>query len=367
MKEKKPMKKGVKVFLAVLASTLVVAICFGCVGLYLWHENHKPEFELPPIDPLPSASALPETQKEAVAYLERLYQAAVTADDVEGAWHTDVHLGELQTPLKEADHALVQMIREQSGGQIAALYPSASELVMAGAQDVPVLDIEDSDITDFSVRQGEVNEEADTDDSGFYYLDFTFTPQTPDAEATKNGDVYQGVAQLLAPAVTIEAFSLEPAEEIMNCRVDRVTDDLLSVTKTKRSTIRATVRLTDDYKALYENETFDVTLPYETVESISFSHYGARFMQQQMAVRKNDMKALPASVVVHSTATREDYTLAFDTSVPDVLKIDQDGVMTVEENYDEPITVTMTLEYDGHTYSDTLTVYITELEVKTDV
>ena len=40
--------------------------------------------------------------------------------------------------------------------------------------------------------------------------------------------------------------------------------------------------------------------------------------------------------------------------------------MTVEENYDEPVIVTMTLEYDGHVYTDQLTVYITEMELEAE-
>ena len=40
--------------------------------------------------------------------------------------------------------------------------------------------------------------------------------------------------------------------------------------------------------------------------------------------------------------------------------------MTVIGTQKEPVTVTTVLEYDGHTYTDKLIVYATELEVKTD-
>ena len=40
--------------------------------------------------------------------------------------------------------------------------------------------------------------------------------------------------------------------------------------------------------------------------------------------------------------------------------------MEVVSTQTEPVTVTAVLEYNGHTYTDKLDVYATELEVKTD-
>ena len=78
------------------------------------------------------------------------------------------------------------------------------------------------------------------------------------------------------------------------------------------------------------------------------------------------MKALPASVTVNSEATKDDFKLTFTPSDREAVSIDEDGVMTVNVNGEKTVTVKMTLEYDGHTYTDDLTVYITEKEVSTD-
>ena len=83
--------------------------------------------------------------------------------------------------------------------------------------------------------------------------------------------------------------------------------------------------------------------------------------------KPDDIKALPLDVMVHSTATKEDYALTFESSDPDAISIDETGVMTVHAAREEAITITATLNYDGHTYSVTLTLYHTELEVKKDV
>ena len=103
------------------------------------------------------------------------------------------------------------------------------------------------------------------------------------------------------------------------------------------------------------------------MDNINFHHYCLRFYEKQLVAKPDDIKALPLDVMVHSTATKEDYTLTFDATDPDAISIDDTGVMTVHAAREEAITITATLEYDGHSYSDTLTLYVTELEVKRDV
>ena len=92
-----------------------------------------------------------------------------------------------------------------------------------------------------------------------------------------------------------------------------------------------------------------------------------------MAVKPDDMKSLPADVRVNTAATKDDYKLTFIPSKEGVVSIDADGVMTVSKHAiealvapDDPITIEMKLDYEGKTYTDTLIVYITELEVETD-
>ena len=88
--------------------------------------------------------------------------------------------------------------------------------------------------------------------------------------------------------------------------------------------------------------------------------------ERQMAVQKSDMKALPLDVWVNAETTKDNYKIKFDISQDGILEIDEDGVMTVIGTQKEPVTVTTVLEYAGHTYTDKLIVYATELEVKTD-
>ena len=363
--EKKTMKRGTKIFLGVVGVILAVALCFGCIYLYLRHEQQKPIFEEPELEPQASLTELPTAPEEAAAYIDRLYQAMTTADDVEGDWRTDISIGDITTPFAAADNALVQYFRGQAPGKIAAFYPNAAEVVMADVTDAPVFTIDPGKVLEYASYQGEITE--DNDDSVHYYLDFTMTPDVVDTEAVKAGDVYKQIAETLSSAMTIDALEIIPVDETVNCKVDRLSDDLLNVKITKNYRIQATVTLGDDFAALSEGGKADVEFPYATVEYINFHHYGLRFYEKQLVAKPDDIKALPMDVTVHSTATKEDYTLTFDATDPDAISIDDTGVMTVHAAREEAITITATLNYDGHVYSDTLTLYVTELEVKRDV
>ena len=365
MEEKKKLKRGTKIFLGIVGVTLAVALCFGCIWLYLRHEQSKPIFEEPELKPQVSLTELPASPDEAAAYIDRLYQTMTTADDVEGDWHTDVSLGDITAPFGESDNALLQFFRAQAPGKIAAFYPSAGEVVMSQVTDVPAFRIDPAKVLEYASHQGEITEE--NDDSEHYYLDFTLTPDDVDPEAVKAGEVYQKIAETLSPALTIESFEISPAGETVNCTVDRLSDDLQSVKITKNYQVKASVRFGDDYAALSDGGKADVEFPYTTTENINFHHYRLRFFEKQLVAKPDDIKALPLDVMVHSTATKEDYTLTFEASDPDAISIDETGVMTVHAAREEAITITATLNYDGHTYSDTLTLYITELEVKKDV
>ena len=372
-KEKKPMKKGLKVFLGILTAIIFIALCMGAVGLYIVHDKNKPVFELPDIDPLPAVTELPSDGAEAAAYVNRLYETVCKADDVEGAWHTDVSIGALQTPLGDADNAMLQFFASQAQGQISALYPQEAELIMAKTDKAPAFTLDEKRVLTYTGTQLKVEtEESEETEEGkkeeeipdHYELSFVCTPADVDAALIQSGDIYRSVTETLAPAMAVESFAVKPETEEVTCTIDRPTDDLLNLTVKTSYTLTVLVRFTDAYAAL-GSEPVEITVPYETTLVADFQHYGARFTERQIAENKGAMQALPMDVVVHSTATKDDYTLTFDISNPAAIEVDADGVMRVHEVCDEPVTITMTLQYDSHTYTDTLTVYLTELEIPT--
>lgn len=360
----KPMKKSSKIALIVLVVLVLLGICFTTVGLYAKNEINKPRFSLPEQPLQPSVTPLPADAAQGAAYIERLFQAT-RADDVETTWYTDVNLGgDAQLPFADADNALLLFIRDQAAGQIAALYPSLTDAVTLAVDAAPRLPL-DAPVIEFTAEQGRTDDAGNVTEDDFYFITLTLDPASIDTQAMTTGEVYQGITEILAPAASMDEIHLEATNLTVSAKIDRVTDQLLTVDVTRTFEAQAALTLTDAYAALAAEKTANVTLPYETTEHFSFRHYGARFTERAMAVTPGDMKALPAAVTVNAAATKEDYKLTFDVSQPETMTIDADGVMNVLQASDKPVTITMTLDYDGHSYTDQLLVYITELEVET--
>ena len=365
----KPMKKPVKIVLIVFVAVVLLGICFGSVALYAHNEINKPRFRLPEDEPVASASALPTDKDSLASYTDALYEKTASADDIEASWYTDVNLGgDWTTPFAEADQDLILYIRDHLGGQIADLYPRVNGEI--GNTEMLSFGVRPDEVTDFTATEGRVNEAGDAYDTDYYYIDVALDPAVlaETAAGVQDTDLYKSLAEKLSPAMTVTAVTAEPQEARISYKIDRVRDQVLNVDYTRRYQVKATVELTDEYSGMLRDggKTAEITFPYEAAEHLSFKHYGVRFTAQSMAVTNGDMKALPADVKVNDAATKDDYTLTFTESDPEVISIDEDGVLTVKKAAEEPVTVTMTLEYDGHTYTDTMTIWVTELEVETN-
>ena len=361
------MKKSMKIFLGIVGVVALFGICFASLSIYARKEINKPKFELPELASEQPVSPLPATKEEAFDYVNALYSACTAADDIELSQHTDVHLngdGRV-TPFADADNAILSRVLDQAQGSISGLYPPTESTLMTKLTDVPSLGFTKEDVTDFTATQGYVNEAGETVDDGNYYITLTVNPSCLDTQAMLDGDVRKSIEQELAPMLSVSSSELVPEGFTASFRIGYTDDALVWVELKHNLTVKATVDFTEDYKAL-SGETATLEIPYETVQSIDLFHYGLRFTERQMAVQKNDMKALPLEVRVDAETTKDEYQLRFEVSDDGILEIDADGVMNVVGAQEAPVTVTAVLEYDGHTYSDELIIYATEMEVKTD-
>ena len=367
--EKKPMKKWLRNLLIVLAVIVFSAAAVFFVKVYFDHENSKPKFEFPPIEPRPSVSALPETKENAYKYVSNLFDKAMSANDVELSWSTGVDLsGEMKTPFKKEDQDIVLFIRDRAQGQIGSLYPSVSGVIASQSEEKPEFFFELADVVDFSSEQGHTNEDGTKSDEDYYFIYFNIDPSVLNIDEIKNGEVKAGIEETLSSAMKIKALDLKAEAIAVSFKVDRVTDQLLNVDIRREYTVNSTVELQGEYANLAENGTADIEFPYKANEGISFRHYGVRFLQQQYVCKPDDMEALPVSVTVKEDVPTEEYKVSFEISEPDVLEVDKDVVMKVLKAYEEdkPIEVKMILEFNGHTYSDSILVYVTEKEEPTN-
>ncbi len=365
----KPISKTTRRVLIVLAILLLLGACFTAVSIYAKKEMNKERYPKPD-GTLLSARELPEGKEDVIAYAVELYNKAITADDVETNWHTDVkvkdYAEEKTLPLSEADQQIFYYIWENAGDALKAFYPQADRVTESKNEGVFDLNITPDDVTDFSASRGRYNDDGVYIDDDWYFINLTVNPDTVDASAIPDGEIFKQMKAAFADACDVENAAVEVTGVRMAFRIARAFDQLASLEITRSYRVNADVTLKGDYAPLAENGKAHVSLPYEATEKIGFTYYGAHFTEKAIAVNPGDMSALPASVTVKKEATQEEFTLEFTPSAEDVVKIDADGVMTVLKAYDEPLNIHMKLTFNGRVYEDDLTVYITELEVETN-
>lgn len=354
---KKPLTKKARIALGVLIAVLLIGTCFFCVSLYAKKEFNKPRFEIP--DP-PAHDDLTKrltTMEDTTAFIERLYTEASQADDAEGSWHTDVSFdGEWKTPFSDADNSVLQFLGKQAEGEIGGFYPSADGVLMCESQDAPS-PLLGAAVSDYTLEQAEGKDERED----AYSIMLVRDPSAIDTDRMTHSDVCAAITGKLSPAVEIGEITVTATGAQERYRLDHATDRLLSAELKYEYRIRARVRLTAP--DVGSAQSAEIEVPYTTVQHIEFRHYGVRFTAGGVVTRDGEKLGLGLEVTTRDGESPENYTLSYTPSVPGVLKFDEDRMMTILKPCSEPIVVTVTMQYAGHTYSDSITVYITDLEV----
>lgn len=359
------MKKSGKFFFGVFGILALVGICFLCLSIYAEKEINKPKFELPEGPPR-QLRELPADKDEAFDYVSELYNSIISADDAEATRHTEISTkGEKKTYLSAADSEVLSRVLERSQGNIGSLYPKCENVLVSELNDLPALCFTKADVVDFTASQGQTDENGNTVDDDCYFITLTLNPDCVDKDAILYSDQRKEIEKELSSVLRVTSLDITVKGYTARFKINRFDDYIVHAELRRSLTIKAAVDFKDDFKSLC-SDTAQFEIPYEAADVLDFLRYGIRFTDDQIAVRKNDMKALPLEVRVNSQTEKSDYTLEFDVSKDGILKIDDDGVMTVLSAQTDPLTVTATLNYDGHVYTDVLTVYATELEVKTD-
>ena len=244
--------------------------------------------------------------------------------------------------------------------------PKCENVLAVKAENVPDFGFTADDVIDFTANIGRIDENGKTAEEDCYFITLKVNPERINVNEMLESDVRKNIEKQLSSILSISSLDIASEGFEASFKV-RYADELLTHAEFKRNVrVRAAVDfVSQDYKKL-SDKTAQLEFPYETVNVIDLFHYGVRFNERQIAVQKNDMQALPLEVRVNSQTEKEDYKITYTVSDEGFLKIDEDGVMTVTGTREEPLKVTAELEYDGHKYTDTLIVYATELEVKTD-
>ena len=183
----KPLKKGTKIFLAILIVAVLLCACFVSVAIYARNEFKKERSWIPlQLSPQKSSvTELPDNAHDAYEYVMRLYDEALRSDIVEAGWYTDVDLnGDMQLPFAEVDNGLVNDIRGEAVGAVKALYPDESGVTLSDERhaDIPAVNLQENEILEYAYNADDIFTRKGEYRSDTYEIVFKVDPAFEDVE-----------------------------------------------------------------------------------------------------------------------------------------------------------------------------------------
>lgn len=364
------MSKKKHALLVTLGLIALFAVCIGCVILYAHYEINKPTFEIPEEVPAKSATEIPSNDGEKLSYIEELFNKALSSEtNVTKTVDTSIDSDSVTSTLSSADTSVILLAANSAVGTIKEDYETYEKINSDELKTVPKFSLSKNDISECTIEQGITADDGTVSDDDYYY--FTASVGKNDYPASKNisetfeteksEDIINEIKDELSPSVKIVDSYIHIDSCSASGRIDRVYDELDYIEFARTYEITAYVEFTGDYSSLGEAQ---ITFNYTVKFKYDFTWYGARFTQEADYMNPGNSQTLPVSVIVADTATSDDYKLTFTSSDENIATVDTDGIITAENSSDTTAVITVTLEYRGVTYTDTINITVTDLEVE---
>lgn len=256
---------------------------------------------------------------------------------------------------ENANADVLKYIVSSLSGRIAENYPSHEGEFGDNFDLFPAVSLNADDITEFEIKQGEVNpdDEGTANEPDYYY----FTVKTDELVTAED----------LKPAILKVADSLAEMLDVKNCEIkangstvdgktDRLSDEIQYLNLSTDYTAALDVAFKGEYSALGSGKiTFNLT----TQQNYSYTWAGADITENEIHLKLNEEDALPLEVSLSDKATKDDYKISFESENESAVSVDKDGNIKGLALGKEPTRVTVKFEYLGNTYTDFCLVFVT--------
>lgn len=288
--------------------------------------------------------ALPKNEEDALTLLSKLFDSAVKGGIVKYDSRTDAIIEEITCENKS-----VQDFFSFASGSIceklSSFYEASSikygedastilSVLPGSAPDEVEAEITDQNILVMKLTYNTVfnNMYFLSDDTAAVKL---FT--------TENAGVFSVVNEKFVPSVFVFTLTADAVKgEMLNFTIDRAYDYSANIA--------------------FKNSLSDIgTAPFsmkvQFSEAYNFYYAGIDITQDVMTLKVGDYTTLGVTPYVEANLQENEYSLSF-SSDEKYLTVDENGQITAIENCEEPVEVTITLEYLGKTFTDVCRVYV---------
>ena len=336
-----------------LCSVLALAICMVVVIFVTKLETTEGTYEFEEVSPLMESSYTPD-----VDYLNRLLANATDENKVFITHTNDFSISRTDDGENSSETASTLINRWLTGitDRVNNSLPTYEAGEFGKESELPMTALKQADVTEFNVQIGTRNSETDELENGeYYYFDITldmFAEDVPNCQT--NADVFFEITEEIGNFLNSET-NVETKSISIKGRVNGVTEQIDYLTFERVCDCTFTVGENEDYNNFAQDEVY--SFEYTVSEKFDFSYAGIEFTEDTVYLSLNEDTALGVSAVLNDYA---EYEVSFKSSDESRVTIDEQGYAKGLELSDQPVEITVTLEYLGNTYTDTCLVYVTE-------
>lgn len=359
-----------QVLTIVLVLVVLMGLCSGSVALYAKSAITEGTVELTQ-EPVPSKTAVPDKNGFAAYLADVLVANTYNSSKVKTNLSTNVSIDRdsVQIEGNEANADVVKYIVSSFSGRIGESYPSHEGEFGDKFDLFPAFALNADGISNFEFRQGEVNpdDEGTANEPDYYY----FTAETGEFDIIDNPAVSQHgfpyyTAADLKPAIykvtdslvemlDVTACEIKATGSKVDCKTNRLTDELQYINLLTNFSVKLDVNFKGDYTALGKAV---ISFNMSVEEKYSYTWAGADITKNEIKLKLNEEEALPLNVTLSDKAAKGDYVISFRSEDDKTVSVDADGNIKGLALSDKPVTVSVTFEYLGETYTDSCEVYV---------
>ena len=371
MAENKNKSKKNQYLIFALCSLLAVAVCMAVLVVTVrtveGNTSGTVEYETA------SKTEIKGETAELLDYLRALTQKTSADRFIKADTYTDISVDDgsvaVYSSNGDTDRSLLVYAKNKMLGGVDGCYPEDYKGVFGTVyEDMPVIDLPVSLVADSRFSVGEADADGNpvynTDTGELIDPDYYFLTLYLNENAFSDGTVSElfsldeekSVAEKFKAELdgkcVIDACDAEIKELKIFAKVNRLTDEILFINFEKTYTVSADVAFKNELEVFGSKK---LDFDYKVNKKYEYRYAGISFAQAAVTVAPGDETALTVSAIIENDS---DYTVSFASSDEAVAAIDEMGYVKGIRESDTPVTITVTLEYLGETFTDECTVTV---------
>lgn len=367
--KKAPMSQRKRILVFALCSGVALLFCMSVVMGVAFSLMTDGVYELDGTKQQ-SLSPAPQTPQQAVDFLASLARGATDDSVMYLKIGTSVSIDDETITLDgtESELKTIKRLKKTILENVDGMYPEDYTGSFGdGFKDYPTIELSEGDYTSAACQAGRLDDRGKPYDEDYYCFDITVNgvdyPAAPGGgvyETFNLGDVGEIAGLIKAqtqPLLDVVSFSIEPLDFHISANSNRFTDKLSYINLTRRYSVALTAAFKGDLAPIGEK-----TLGFEYCVQERFDYVWAGITcNESMTLKVGDSSKLVLNATLNDYS---DYSVRMESSDESVATVDELGYVTAHKVSEEPVIITVYLDYLGHEYSAQCKVNVRKLVKK---